>query len=204
MTHFTALVLLPPDTINIKAKVNELLSTYDNNIEVEPYREYFSRERLAKEVEYLATFSAESIENLAQWLLGNYTNDLERLAKLKLGWYEEEIDGVDEEGEYKIVTYNPQGKWDWYRFIEEEVVESGKPIPYPCPVVNLPDVIPYAIITPDGEWQELDNHVAIKATAKMLRGDTTVSEEEAEWDRHVREILASYPDYLAVALDCHI
>jgi hypothetical protein len=200
--HFSVLVLIPPDTNKIEVKVRELLSPYDQNIEVEPYKEYLNQEEIANEVKYLATLSQEKIEKMAaDWEVPG--NDLETLAKMELEWFDELIDGIDEKGEYKVVTYNPQGKWDWYRSIEMEPVESEKPISYPCRVTDLPNVVPCAIVTPDGEWHELGMDAGIKAFAKSLKADTTVSEEEAEWNQKVRQILQYYSNYLCVALNCH-
>ncbi|WP_167315553.1 hypothetical protein [Nostoc punctiforme] len=43
----------------------------------------------------------------------------------------------------------------------------------------------------------------IKAFANTLKGNQIVSDEEAEWQLKVQEILAHYSDYLCVALMCH-
>ncbi|MEH2306221.1 hypothetical protein [Nostoc sp.] len=200
--HFSALVIMPLDTDNIETKVKELLSSYNENIEVEPYREYLNYGKLANEIKHLETFPLDKIEKMAaDWEV--CSNDLETLAKIELEWFEDEVDGIDEKGEYKVLTYNPQGKWDWYRFIEFEPIESGTPILYPCRVADLPQVVPYAIVTPNSEWYELGEDAGIKAFANTLKGNQIVSDEEAEWQLKVQEILAHYSDHLCVALMCH-
>ena len=147
MTNFTALIILPPDTNNIQKKVAELLNPYYSELEVEPYKEYLNQKEFQAEIEHLSTLSQEYIDKLAIEYEISGENIIEDLARINLYWYEEDVAGIDEHGEYQITTYNPQGKWDWYSFIEAE--ES---ISYPCLVKDLPEVIPYALITPDGKW----------------------------------------------------
>lgn len=90
MTDFTALVIIPPDTNSIEAKVRELMSPYYSYLEVEPYREYLSPEELEKEVEYLRTFPQQKIEKMAAaWEVRS--DDLENLAKIKLEWFDEVV-----------------------------------------------------------------------------------------------------------------
>ncbi|HCF29206.1 MAG TPA: hypothetical protein DEV81_18840 [Cyanobacteria bacterium UBA11049] len=118
------------------------------------YKEYFSEEKVAEEMEYLATRPREEIKKLAaDWEIPS--NDLKSLAKMELGehlgWFEDEADGIDEKGSYKMTTINPLSKWNYYPFIEMEPIESGTPVAYPCRVANLPEVVPYALVTPAGE-----------------------------------------------------
>ncbi|MDY6898868.1 MAG: hypothetical protein SWZ49_12430 [Cyanobacteriota bacterium] len=122
------------------------------------------------------------------------------MARINIDWYEEDVAGVDEHGEYQITTYNPQSKWDWYRFIETE--ES---IIYPCTIKDLPEVAPYALITPDGKWYELGFDLGIQTFMRNHSiKDKNISEEEINWNLQVKEILDCYSDFLAVALNCHI
>jgi hypothetical protein len=205
--HFSVLVLIPPDTDNIKAKVEEILQPYYSELEVEPYKEYLSEAKIIEELNYLATLPAKEIEKMvADWEIPSY--DLRTLAKMelgaKLGWFEEEADGIDSIGLYKMTTINPQGKWDYYRFIETEPLDSGTAITYPCRVADLPEVVPYAIVTPNGEWNELGEAVGIQAFLKELNGDITVSDEEIVWKNKLQEIIKYYSEYICVALRCHI
>ena len=200
MTHFTALIILPPDTNNIQEKVAELLNPYYSELDVEPYKEYLNQAQLQTEIEYLSTLSTEDIDKLAIKYELSGENVIEDLAKINIYWYEEDVAGVDEHGEYQITTYNPQSKWDWYRFIAAE--ES---ISYPFIIKDLPEVIPYALITPDGKWYELGFDLGIQA---FMRNNsikyTDISQGEIDWDLKVKEILGFYADFIAVALNCHI
>lgn len=205
--HFSALVLIPPDTNNIKAKVEEILHPYYSELEVEPYKEYLTEDKITEEIEYLATLTPEEIKKIAaDWEIPSH--DLTTLAKMelgnKLGWFEEEADGIDSIGLYKMTTINPQGKWDYYRFIETEPLDSGTAITYPCRVADLPKVVPYAIVTPNGRWHELGEMAGIQAFLRELHGDITVSEEEILWQNKISEVIKYYSDYICVALRCHI
>lgn len=205
MTHFTALVILPPDTINTQDKVAELLNPYYSELEVEPYKEYLDREQLQAEMERLSTLSKQDIDKLAAEYELSSENVIENLAKINLDWYEEDVAGTDQNGEYQITTYNPQSKWDWYSFIEAEPREAEPPISYPCKIADLPDIIPYAVITPDGKWHELGFDFGIQAFMRNhLNSNTNITEEEINWDVKVKKILNFYSDFIAVGLNCHI
>ncbi|MCV3217132.1 hypothetical protein OGM63_27095 [Plectonema radiosum NIES-515] len=205
MTHFKALVILPQNTINIRENVAELLSPYYSELVVEPYKEYLNQSEVQAEIQNLSTLSKENIEELIEEYEVYGDNLLESLAKIKLDWYEEEIAGIDEYGAYRLTTLNPCSKWDWYDFIEVESRESKLPIGYPCRVADLPNIVPYALITPNGQWYEAGAKLGLQAFKRIcLLDNTQVNEEEVSWDLEVQKILASYSDYLAVAIHCHI
>lgn len=204
MAHFKVLVIFHSDTNNVEKQVKELLNSYYSELEVEPYKEYLDQAAVEKEVERLSTLSKESLEKLAAELDVSSDN-LEEIAKLNLDWDEDESTGIDEYGFYRMTTINPQGKWDWYSFIETESKESAKPVRYPCRIVELPEVVPYAIVTPDGQWHEMGGEVGVQAFIRMyLNSDVNTSEEEVNWNLKVQETLACYPDCFVVALNCHI
>jgi hypothetical protein len=203
MAHFLALVLIPSDAAVIETEVAKLLKPYYSELTVEPYKEYLDQAAVAQEVARLQQLSEQAIAKLAEdWEVAQ--DDLEALAKYELDWFEDEIAGVDEKGAYRLTTLNPLGKWDSYRFIQEEFRESAPPLPYPCRVSDLPPVVPYALITPDGQWHEIGMDTGIKAFARGLRGESVPSTEETEWDLEVERILKQYPNHLAIALNCHL
>ncbi|MBD1860144.1 MULTISPECIES: hypothetical protein [Trichocoleus] len=202
MSHFLALVLIPPDATAIETEVAKLLKPYYSELTVAPYKEYLNQVAVAREVERLQQLPKQAIAKLAEdWEVAQ--DDLEAMAKYELDWFEDEIAGVDEKGSYRLTTINPLGKWDSYRFIQEESRESGAPLPYPCLVSTLPPVVPYALVTPDGQWHEIGMDAGIKAFARQLRGEIIPSQDETAWDLEVERLLQQYPNYLAIALDCH-
>ncbi len=205
MTHFTALVILPSDIINTQEKVAKLLNPYYSELEVEPYKEYLNQKELKAEMEYLLTLSNENVDKLASEYELSGEKVIEILAKINLYWDEEDVASVDEYGEYQITTYNPQSKWDWYRFIEAEPREAEPPINYPCKVKDLPDIVPYALITPDGKWYELGFDLGIQAFMRNhLNSNTNITEGEINWKLKVKEIIDCYSDFIAVGLNCHM
>ncbi|NET90542.1 MAG: hypothetical protein F6K45_21020 [Kamptonema sp. SIO1D9] len=202
MTIFDVLLILDPTTKDIELKVNQIMKPYYSYLEVQPYKIYLNQEDLEEEIKILKNTSKDKIAKQTQeW--GLKTDELESLAKISLDWSEEEIDGVDQNGEYKIVNYNPQGKWDWYRFIEKEKLESGKCIFYPCKVRDIPHAIPYAIITPDNKWHELGEIEGLQAFITQLEGEVIAKRKQKKWQQKVQNIKTIYSNHLAVALRCH-
>ncbi len=57
-----------------------------------------------------------------------------------------------------------------------------------------PDFVPFAILTPDGEWHE-EGQMGLFAV---------VSDEKDDWDDEAHKILQAHPDCIAVLTDCHI
>lgn len=104
-------------------------------------------------------------------------------------------------------TRNPKSKWDWWCVggrwagkIRGLVEDPTKPtrnenVAHVSKLKPLADEeIPFAIVTPDGEWHE-KGHMGWFAC---------VSDEDENWPTRAREILAKHADCLAVACDLHI
>ncbi len=204
MTFFTALIIIHPSTVNVKSKVEELLLPYDSYIEVEPYKEYLNREELVEKINELKSMSEEEINKIAKgWEVE--ANNLEALAKFELDWFDELIDGVDENGEYKMITLNPDGKWDWHKFVDMEGMTSRLFVPHLHTfVVKEIEFIPYAVVTPDGKWHELGEEAGLEAFVnKEIKGTEVMSKDDINWREKVWQIKSDFPDYLAVILHCH-
>ncbi|MCU0548665.1 MAG: hypothetical protein MUC48_04885 [Leptolyngbya sp. Prado105] len=204
MAHFTVLVIIPPRTMNIQKTVRELLNPFYSELNVEPYREYLDQRALSEEIRSLSMLPEQEIEKLARkWEVPH--DDLVTLAKLNLDWCDDEVVGTDENGAYRTTTINPLGKWDSYSFIEAETDETAVAISYPCQVSNLLSVVPYAILTPDGQWHEAGSKVGMETLRRsLLETDEPESSEEVTWNLIVEAILARYSDYSVVALNCHV
>ncbi|MBD1893112.1 hypothetical protein [Coleofasciculus sp. FACHB-129] len=204
MAHFTVLVLLPLNTENFEQKVKDLLYPYYSELEVEPYRQYLDRIAVEEEVKQLLLLSEEDLARLAlDWEVPS--KNLEAIAKLRLDWDEEEVMGNDEHGAYRFSTINPYGKWDSYTLLDGELTETGKITHYPCRARELPEVIPYAVITPDGKWYEVSKDIGIQAFARThLHHDMPISEEEIIWNLKVKAIITQYQDHFVMGLNCHL
>ncbi len=103
-----------------------------------------------------------------------------------------------------MITLNPNGKWDWYRFLDVETTTSGLSIPLKLTVKEIPEFIPYAVVTPDGKWHELGEEAGLEAFVnKEIKGIEIMSEDEINWREKVKQIKSDFEDYLAVRLYCH-
>jgi hypothetical protein len=117
-------------------------------------------------------------------------------------------------------TYNPKSQWDWYRVggrwdglivNNRQYSQNGFNFSHVHETIknnsllldSLPDEIddnwiPFAIVTPDGEWHE--------------KGDMgwwgIVNDAKSNWEQEAKEIINKYRKgeikYMAVAVDCHI
>lgn len=110
-------------------------------------------------------------------------------------------------------TYNPESKWDWYRvggrwdgYLTGESKRSDGGYNFhghdglngnvaPVSYVLAEKKVPWAILTPDGEWHE---------KGKMGWWATSTGKKKG-WPQAVSNILAPYADtHVVVAIDCHI
>jgi hypothetical protein len=93
--------------------------------------------------------------------------------------------GVDDGGLYWITTCNPRGQWDgWMLHDQRDDVQ---------PVLALPRGLQvYDVVTPDGVWHDFEY------------GWDWPEDRKADSRRRARELIESFPDYLAVMLDCHL
>ncbi|MQL51792.1 hypothetical protein GFC01_05845 [Desulfofundulus thermobenzoicus] len=102
-------------------------------------------------------------------------------------------------GKY-ITTYNPRAKWDWWviggRYDGRVGSGSANPNIAPVSVLLEKDVMPFAVVTPNGKWHE---------RGKMgWFGMSFDNKEENDWTEKVRSIFEKHRDCLAVGCDLHI
>lgn len=62
--------------------------------------------------------------------------------------------------------------------------------------IDDPYYVPFAIITPEGEWIEKGS----MGWWGIIRDETS----DAQWHETVKTVLAKYPEHLGVAVDCHV
>jgi hypothetical protein len=119
-------------------------------------------------------------------------------------------------------TYNPKSKWDWYvvggrydgvimnnrrqsndggfNFSEDHHILGNNIISVKeylkIAQDHAEDIIPFAIVTPDGEWCEKGR----------MGWWAIVSDEkdEEKWLYEATRIIKKYPDYYIIGVDCHI
>lgn len=107
MSHFTVAVITAK-----KEKLEEMLASYDENLEVEPYIERTKEEIIKEARKRKEDYSKEQKagKKLDEWQK-EYIN-----AETDEELYQAEIDEdyqYDEEGN-ELTTYNPKTRWDWY------------------------------------------------------------------------------------------
>lgn len=108
-------------------------------------------------------------------------------------------------------TYNPKSKWDWYIIggrwdqyfklgdadstttLNPYVHSEDGNVNYVYDILKQ-DKVPFAIVTPDGEWHEKG----------QMGWFATVSNEDKDWPTRAKNILADHQDHYAVTVDCHI
>lgn len=90
MSHFTVLV--------IGDDYEKQLEPYDENIEVEPYKKHLD---------------ADDVDRMREHYEVPKDAPLKDLVRHMPDWVGSE-GGVDEKGLYRLSTYNPKSKWDWY------------------------------------------------------------------------------------------
>ena len=123
-------------------------------------------------------------------------------------------DECDGNGVAKTV-YNPKSKWDWYEeggrwnnYLFEHMPNYSWNEKYPTQgnrvvaeelldiIQNEDNKIPFAFVTPDGEWHSI---------GKMgWFGSSRDDISEDEWKRRVIELLRSNIDTIGVVMDLHI
>lgn len=213
MSHFLVGVIVPPDTDDVEDAVENLLSQYDENEEVESY----DTECWACHGTLVVTEPCGTCHGAG--FVGGIDNngvstqqecpECKGARQVSHPCDECHLTGVIES------TYNPNSKWDWWivggrwdglvsakgqRRPSSDGgfnFEPGHNSPYrnSCLVKQLkPENIPFALVTPDSVWHEKGN----------MGWWGVVSNENADWNEVAHAILAAYPDHLIVGVDCHI
>jgi hypothetical protein len=140
---------------------------------------------------------------------------------LLLGAYDENEEVAPYEmvkdGKKEMCTYNPDSKWDWWVIggrWDGIISKSGKQRESKdggfnfgdehhdmekniCLVKELPaKSLPFAIVTPDGEWHEKGE--------MGWWGLTNNEKEDNTWEKELHKILKKYADDYIIGVDCHI
>lgn len=139
MSHFTVLV--------IGDDVEGQLAPYNEEIQVEPYKDYLSETTIERMKE---AWKRRDEEPDAPLSFGEMLEGKDRLPPLSvdhipdpsmeelLEWVPEAWGGeygIDEKGMYQLTRYNPKSKWDWYQIggrwrgyfkLKEEAMDSAE------------------------------------------------------------------------------
>jgi len=97
LTHFTVLVRFEGDLETAEERVEEMLAPYNENLEAPEYKKYETEDDIKLMAEHYKLDPS----------------DLKSLSEKMQEWSGCE-GGVDEKGLFRLETYNPRSKWDWY------------------------------------------------------------------------------------------
>lgn len=211
MSHFYTIVLVNEDCDNIEREVANLLTLYDENMEVKPYVD-IKIEELKKEFEKAYD---EALNNKESFFYEKrdavlFCKDYKQFAD----WYHGE--GVYDKQGNRLISYNPNSKWDWweiggrwdgiirnnrqsskngFNFNEKHYTLNNNTVKVEQ-LINDCQQYPFAIVAPDGEWYE---------KGKMGWWACVADEKEKDlWEKQCREVFEKYKDCFAVGCDLHI
>lgn len=211
--HYFVAVIVPGDTEDIKGKVKEMMEPFNENKKVDPYKAYLSERDIARMSEHYETTNLQE--------LAGYMDD----------WDGDE-GGVDEKGLYRVRTYNPQGKWDYYEiggrwdgdtrnlnnrpqtldeaFNREYTLEDNM---LPLKILDH-DLRPYAVLTPDGIWHSKQTWPEFDRMWEEERGPWNeeqdrpaltawIEEEDQRWQSEYIQYFQQHQSAIIVGVDIH-
>lgn len=215
MSHFLTLVFTKKDG----KTAEELLAPFDEHIEYAPYVKYTKEQAVAEirkaNEEYKNGLYAEYLANPKEY--EENCNNKCHIAYLKnvfpkrLNWTDDECyaemkkyfsdDMIRPNGDL-LSTYNPKAKWDYYciggrwhkclKTFNGEQVNTAY-----VKEVDWMDSVPFAVITPDGEWLERG----------FTSLNSSVSNEELinDWETKFHTLISHFDDDTRVTVvDCHM
>jgi len=171
MTHYKVVVF------DSKFNVERLLAPYDENLDVDWY--------------HRCDVQQSDIDVFKKYVDKNYPDDRYLSLQDKYTKYGEEWNGpnvewrfdYDKDGIQTIqewTTYNPKSKYDYYSIIGCE----------------LPDYVPYAFVTPDGEWH---------SQGRMGWWACSFDEmSDRKWKSIYKDAVKKYKSNDITLIDCHI
>lgn len=171
---FLVLALLPPATPDIQSAIARLMAPYDRATPAPPHRVYLSEQAVKG---YAARWGLSPFDREALAARINAENAARLTRRFQ----------ADALGLYLISENNPNGKYT--RWSLKSLTADV------WPVAALPsNVLPHAIITPDGQWHEL---------FPTTWGRIPTAEDRERMARAAAALIEVYPDHLAARLECH-
>lgn len=181
--HYSVYVFIPEEG-DIEEHVAEALRLYSDEHEVPPYKEYLDAGEIAAMAKHYRI----------------RRSDRKALASHMQDW-KGSLGGIDKEGIFSIKTFNPKAKWDWYeiggrwsRQLSGNVISATALLEKP----NLKELLPAAIVTPDGWWHEWETFI-VEGWMKWH----TERKKDSTWLREVKNALLAHPDSRVVCVDIH-
>jgi hypothetical protein len=181
--HYCVYVFIPKEG-DIEVLVAQALAPFDEDRQVPPYKSYLD----AGEVKAMAKHYRVKPGDL-----GALTRHMEDWKGCP--------GGMEGKRLFAVKTWNPAGKWDWYEIggrwdarLRNNAVMAKTLLERP----DLRDLLPFALVTPDGLWQEREALITqgwMKWRVERKTGGA--------WRRQVRAALRRFPDRRVVCVDVH-
>lgn len=216
MSHSTVLVLFPSKPDDVEAAVTRALAPFDKNIEVPEYtKPCYCIGSAARDAARKAAIDAHGNPDdiwSAFWRLHDaQTEDSEAIDaawKIAIGPFaeardaalaahpekdspEHDCDACSGTGQ-RPMTYNPKSKWDWY------VIGGRWEGLIPDDACNVavipPGVRTFAVLEPDGTWNEQGK----------MDWFGMVADEKDDWDAQFDALITKHREAFAVLVDVHI
>ena len=181
--HYLTYVFIPQHR-DIPKTVAAALRHFGDDYEVEPWERYIDE----SEIEAMAKHYGVS------------RLDLDKLAGLMEDW-----NGgtglVKKDGLYARLTYNPNGKWDWYEIggrwdgmLSNNTALARSLLRSP----RLEKLLPHDYLTPDGKW-----HAKAEFISTGWMQGHMVHTPEGRWMKAFRRALKRWPDHRVICVDRH-
>jgi hypothetical protein len=181
--HYLTYVFIPKCT-DIEGAVGEALRPFGDEFEVRPWKRHLD---------------AGEIAAMAK-CFGVRRTSLQKLAGCMEDWNGGR-GGVDEKGLFAVLTYNLDGKWDWYEIggrwngmLPGNSMAAGSLLRSP----SLSKRLPHDFLTPDGEW-----HQRSQFHRDGFVGGTWSHKSERRWLEEFRQALSGHLQHLVVSVDRH-
>lgn len=182
INYSLTLVIIGKNNADTYRNVERLLAPYDEKMEVKPYvcrsladninvinDDYrkFEHERARIDYPDDADSIIANIDSQFDLAINKAKNgDCKALAMLMNKW---DVDSTTDDNGVSWSTYNPQSKWDHWLFVGKNSTK-----------VRDLALMPFSVITPDGEWHEVTN------------------------ENDFMNITADYAEHDCVLVNCHI
>ncbi len=216
MSHFVTTVLIPASTLSefVESAVASLLEPYNENIEVEEYdtdcsclnsiarragmdaadQEIGTLNELREQ--YWALPEAERPDQSE--FFAAYEATAARIEQSHPLYQKPDPDCKYCQGTGTcLTTYNPDSQWDWWVIGGRwDGWLNSKNIAPATTLLENTDKIPFAVVTPDGQWHQ-KGEMGWFGIANDEKADKT-------WAKEVHSLLQTHSDFLAVTCDLHI
>lgn len=112
MSHFTVLVVLPGDTADVDEAVGKAFAPFDENTETTPRKDYIEdwQEQYGRALKYYTDHPKDLTPGTDELDVAALLSDFNGTPVA-----EESLPDGTGVTYYKMTTYNPNSKWDWYQ-----------------------------------------------------------------------------------------